>query len=208
MARTVETIAISQEFTISRRELMLGKFDSIKGPFSMHYSAPYECGLSKAAVDSFASQVATHFGYRPGTSLTPIVEKMGGTIHIQNVLDFNRIPSGSIRVEGPARFEIFLAAHTGPARDRFTIAHELGHYVLHYLYARQNGAQIERLEAQRYGSGRVEWEANWFAAGFLMPTEQFAERYRALKGVIPLLADEFGVSVDAARIRAEFVGVR
>jgi Zn-dependent peptidase ImmA (M78 family) len=132
---------------------------------------------------------------------------MGGTIHTQNLLDFNRIPSGSIRVYGPARFDIFLASHTGPARDRFTIAHELGHYVLHYLYARQNGAQIEGLEAQRYGTGRVEWEANWFAAGFLMPADAFSERYRALNGSIPLLADEFGVSVEAARIRAQFVGL-
>jgi predicted transcriptional regulator len=173
----------------------------------MNYSAPTECGLSKTAVDSFASQVAAHFGYRPGASLEPIVERMGGTIHIQNVLDFNRIPSGSIRIDGPKHFEIFLAAHTGPTRDRFTIAHELGHYVLHYLYARQNGAQIERLEAQRYGSGRVEWEANWFAAGFLMPADQFTERYHALRGVIPLLADEFGVSIEAARIRAQFVGL-
>ena len=172
----------------------------------MNYSAPTECGLSKAAVDKFASQVATHVGYQPGAPLAPIVEKLGGAIHVQNVLDFNRIPSGSIRIDGPGRFDIFLASHTGPSRDRFTIAHELRHNVLHYLYPNQNGVRIECLEAQRYGSGRVEWEANWFAAGFLMPAEQFVEQYRALRGVIPLLADEFGVSIEAARIRAEFVG--
>jgi predicted transcriptional regulator len=186
---------------------MLRTTDSLKGPFPMNYSAPTECGLSKAAVDKFASQVASHVGCLPGFPLAPIVEKLGGTISVQNILDFNKIPSGSIRIDGPGRFEIFLASHTGPSRDRFTIAHELGHYVLHYLYPNQNGAQIERLEAQRYGSGRVEWEANWFAAGFLMPAEQFTERYHALKGVIPLLADEFGVSIEAARIRAQFVGL-
>jgi Zn-dependent peptidase ImmA (M78 family) len=149
--------------------------------------------------------VATHFDYQPGAPLLPVVEKMGGTVLTQNILDFNRIPSGSIRVEAIGRFEIFLAAHTGPNRDRFTIAHELGHYVLHYVYPKQNGIAIERLEAQRYGSGPVEWEANWFAAGFLMPADQFAERYRARNGIIPLLSDEFGVSVEAARIRAQFL---
>lgn len=174
----------------------------------MDYRAPIECGLSKAAVDDLASSVANHFGYEPGSPLEPIVEKMGGRISVQNVLDLSRIPSGSIRVDAVGRFEIFLASHTGPNRDRFTIAHELGHYVLHYLYARQNGADIQALEAQRYGSGRVEWEANWFAAGFLMPAAKFTERHKALNGVLPLLADEFGVSVEAARIRAEFVGLR
>lgn len=173
----------------------------------MDYRAPTECGLSKAAVDDIASGIAEHFDYHPGAPLEPIVRKMGGKISIQNILDFNRIPSGSIRVDAVGRFEIFLASHTGPNRDRFTIAHELGHYVLHYLYPRQNGADIQALEAQRYGSGRVEWEANWFAAGFLMPAGKFAERYRILNGVLPLLADEFGVSVEAARIRAEFVGL-
>ncbi len=173
----------------------------------MEYSAPAECGLSKAAVDTFASQVADHFGYSPGATLSPIVEKMGGTILTQNILDFNRLPSGSIRIDGVGRFQIFLASHTGPTRDRFTIAHELGHYVLHYLYPNQNGKKIERLEAQRYGSGRVEWEANWFAAGFLMPAIQFGERYHALNGSLAALAAEFGVSIESARIRAQFVGL-
>jgi hypothetical protein len=174
---------------------------------TMHYSAPTECGLSKAVVDKFAAQVAAHVGYEPGSALDPIVAKMGGTILTQDVLDFNRLPSGSIRIDGIGRFAIFLAAHTGPARDRFTIAHELGHYFLHYLYPNQNGATIERLEAQRYGSGRVEWEANWFAAGFLMPSARFSERYSALNGSVASLADEFGVSSEAARIRAQFVGL-
>jgi Zn-dependent peptidase ImmA (M78 family) len=173
----------------------------------MSYSAPTSCGLSKAVVDKFASQVAVHFGYEPGAALDPVVKKMGGAIQTQDVLDFNRLPSGSIRIDGVGDFQIFLAAHTGPARDRFTIAHELGHYVLHFLYPKQNGAQIERLEALRYGSGPVEWEANWFAAGFLMPATRFIDRYKALNGSIALLADEFGVSIEAARIRAQFVGL-
>jgi Zn-dependent peptidase ImmA (M78 family) len=173
----------------------------------MEYSAPIESGLSKAVVDKFAADVANQLSYAPGSDLQPIVEKLGGRITIQNVLDFNRIPSGSIRIDGPNRFEIFLAAHTGPMRDRFTIAHELGHYVLHYLYPNQNGRKVERLEAQRYGSGRVEWEANWFAAGFLMPLNLFREKYIELQGSIASLAAEFGVSTDSVRIRAQFVGL-
>jgi Zn-dependent peptidase ImmA (M78 family) len=131
---------------------------------------------------------------------------MGGKIQSQDILDFGRLSSGSIRIDAIGRFEIFLAAHTGPTRDRFTIGHELGHYFLHYLYPNQNGVKIDRLEAERYGSGRVEWEANWFAAGFLMPANLFKERHASFRGSLELLASEFGVSLEAARIRAQFVG--
>jgi Zn-dependent peptidase ImmA (M78 family) len=174
----------------------------------MEYSAPVESGLSKAVVDRFAADVANQLNYMPGSDLSPIIEKLGGRITIQNVLDFNRIPSGSIRIDAPNRFEIVLAAHTGPMRDRFTIAHELGHYVLHYLYPNQNGTKIERLEAQRYGSGRVEWEANWFAAGFLMPQSLFRDRYVEMHGSHASLAAAFGVSTESVRIRAQSLGLK
>ncbi|MDX3968269.1 MAG: ImmA/IrrE family metallo-endopeptidase [Bradyrhizobium sp.] len=171
------------------------------------YSAPVESNLSKAVVDTFAADVANQLSYAPGADLSPIVAKLGGRITIQNVLDFNRVPSGSIRIDAPGRFEIFLAAHTGPVRDRFTIAHELGHYVLHYLYPNRIGRKVERLEAQRYGSGRVEWEANWFAAGFLMPVAQFRERFGLLQGSQAALAAEFGVSLESIRIRIQSLGL-
>ncbi|WP_082363697.1 ImmA/IrrE family metallo-endopeptidase [Rhodopseudomonas sp. AAP120] len=173
----------------------------------MIYSSPSSCGLSKAVVDDFASKVAAHLGYNVGGPLVPIVEKIGGKVQVQDILDFSNPPSGSIRIDGVGRFSIFLASHTGPARDRFTIAHELGHYFLHYLYPKQNGAELQAMEAQRYGSGPVEWEANWFAAGFLMPVPEFTERYKKLNGSVALLADAFGVSTEAARIRAEFAGL-
>ena len=167
----------------------------------MNYSAPVECGLSKAAVDNIAASVAEHLQYQPGQDLEPVVARLGGKIRMQDVLDFNHQASGSIRVEGQGDFQIFLAAHTGPTRDRFTIAHELGHYFLHFIYPNQTGRAVEKLEAERYGSGRVEWEANWFAAGFLMPTIQFREQFMLLGRSVLLLADKFGVSNEAAQIR-------
>lgn len=173
----------------------------------MDYSAPRECGLSKAEVDGLAAKVAEHLSYRPGQDLDPIVSKLGGVIRIQDILDFNAISSGSIRVQGMNRFEIFLASHTGPTRDRFTIAHELGHYFLHYVYPNQTGRPVQHLEAQRYGTGRVEWEANWFAAGFLMPANLFREYFRTLGGSITMIANEFVVSAEAARIRCQVLGL-
>ncbi|MBO0144221.1 ImmA/IrrE family metallo-endopeptidase [Agrobacterium sp. Ap1] len=174
----------------------------------MSYSPPVECGLTKGAVDAMAADVARQVGYEPGADLSPIVKQLGGRIVVNNVWDVADETSGSIMIENDGSFTIAIASHTGAERDRFTIAHELGHYVLHYLWPRHNGKDVGPVEARRYGSGRVEWEANWFAAGFLMPAGAYKSAWVELKGVIGELADRFGVSTDAARIRAETLGLK
>lgn len=87
---------------------------------------------------------------------------------------------------------------TSPERDRFSIAHELGHYFLHFRMTKQ------AMVAQRFGSTREEWEANWFAAGFLMPAAEFHEHYHA---GFPALARHCRVSIAAARARANALGL-
>lgn len=171
------------------------------------YSPPTESGLSKESVDHIASSIAKQLGYEPGADLLPIVEQLGGSIRFQDVWEIADTSSGSIRIDGENDFEIVLATHTGPIRDRFTIAHEIGHYVLHYLWPRQNGHNLGPIEAKRYGTGRVEWEANWFAAGFLMPAEAFRLAYAQSNGNLNSLSDQFQVSMEAARIRTESLGL-
>lgn len=174
----------------------------------MTYSQPEESGLSKGAVDALAADVARQVGYEPGTDLLPIVKQLGGKLVVNNVWDVSDATSGSITIEEDGSFVIAVASHTGMERDRFTIAHELGHYVLHFLWPKHNGKVVGAVEARRYGSGRVEWEANWFAAGFLMPADQFRTAWVDLNGVLGELADRFGVSTEAARIRAETLGLK
>ncbi|WP_051252091.1 ImmA/IrrE family metallo-endopeptidase [Rhizobium etli] len=173
----------------------------------MTYNQPIQCGLSKSAVDALAANVAKQVNYEPGDDLYPIVTRLGGRIVVNSLWEVSDATSGSIRIESDGSFTIALASHTGKERDRFTVAHELGHYVLHYLWPNQNGRKTGPIEAKRYGSGKVEWEANWFAAGFLMPEQEFRRAWEELGGVVPLLAERFGVSQDAARIRVETLGL-
>jgi predicted transcriptional regulator len=172
------------------------------------YAEPVQSGLSKQAVDNLAASVAAQFGYTPGAELAPIVEKMNGRIRMQSMVELTDASSGSIRVEPDGSFEIMVAAHTGPARDRFTIAHELGHYVLHFLWPKHQGRPVASgLQAKRYGTGRVEWEANWFAAGFLMPRDSFKAAFAELDGNLASISSRFAVSMEAARVRAEALGL-
>jgi Zn-dependent peptidase ImmA (M78 family) len=52
---------------------------------------------------------------------------------------------------------------------------------------------------------RAEWEANWFAAAFLMPREQFSDIFKT--GGLSAVQDVFDVSSAAATTRARSLGL-
>ncbi|MFS8145954.1 ImmA/IrrE family metallo-endopeptidase [Rhizobium sp. BR 249] len=164
--------------------------------------------MSKSAVDKLAANVAKQVGYTPGADLLPIVRQLGGEIGINDLWSVSDATSGSITIEENGAFKISLASHTGVVRDRFTVAHELGHYVLHFLWPNQNGKRTGAIMARRYGTGRVEWEANWFAAGFLMPEPAFRAAWKELRGSLHLVANRFEVSIEAASVRAGTFGLK
>lgn len=97
-----------------------------------------------------------------------------------------------------------------PGRRRFTIAHEIGHFVLHVsdspkaLYDRP--ADIREIDEQPAGGelpelGRREREANAFARELLMPEPLVSEQAHATGFNLPALASRFEVSVPAMRLR-------
>lgn len=101
-------------------------------------------------------------------------------------------------------------ARRSPERRRFTIAHEVGHWVLH---ARQGDVEdFQRfcrpidLKAEEDRGREVEREANRFAAELLMPEEILNARAEACGFNLPLLASEFEVSVPALELRLTLLG--
>lgn len=162
--------------------------------------------LNKDAIANLAKQVAGHVNYVAGGEMESVVSKMGGEIQYMDLYGVGaggNSDSGSIQIDGFRKFKITLAHHTGVLRDRFTIAHELGHYVLHYLYPKQfQGQDLGKVMAQRYGSGLEETEANIFAACFLMPADEYKVEYKKLAGSHTDLSEKFGVSTRASRLRA------
>ena len=170
------------------------------------HALPEPCWLSKTEISDLAEDIARDMGYAPGDDLLPVVKGLGGDILFSDPLsESDSYGSGSIYMS-QAGFEILLPLHTGPLRDRFTVAHELGHFILHYLgteYAKEGQAMV----ADRYGSGRVETEANWFAASFLMPKTEFVDCWRMSDGDRDIVASVFRVSEAAARVRAQSLGL-
>lgn len=88
---------------------------------------------------------------------------------------------------------IWVAAEESRFRSRFTIAHELGHLMLH------DGVQFR--DQPDFGGSRQETQANRFAADLLMPLwmlDPYATQYR---GDVATLARIFDVSEQAMNIR-------
>jgi predicted transcriptional regulator len=172
------------------------------------YETPTPLNLGPKQVAALAEHIAKQVDYKAGDDLKELVTRMGGRIAYVDFWGGSSSSSGSIEIKNNS-FEIRLALDTGMMRDRFTIAHELGHYVLHYLYPNQKqGRNITWLVAERNGSGQVEKEANWFAAAFLMPEAEYRETYAKYSGDHVVLSSHFQVSVQASTIRAKVLGLQ
>jgi len=102
------------------------------------------------------------------------------------------------------------------ARQNFTIAHELGHLLLHdqeQLHVDHEFRFRLRNDVSSQGIDEHEQEANYFAASLLMP-RQFIERDLAGQEFVDLLDDDFlrdlarkyGVSAQALAIRLKTLG--
>lgn len=96
-------------------------------------------------------------------------------------------------------------------RQRFTFAHELGHYILHKerndIFIDKKFKVLFRDERATTGEYKIEQEANAFAAALLMPELQVKEKIKTLnfdlgdESCLIELARIFNVSVQAMTFR-------
>ena len=101
--------------------------------------------------------------------------------------------SGAIQREAGGQAVIFVSATDHPNRQRFTCAHEIGHFVKRSDDAEVFGYIDYRDEAASMGVDADERYANAFAAALLMPQRE-VERLHELGLNEEELANRFGVS--------------
>jgi Zn-dependent peptidase ImmA (M78 family) len=100
-------------------------------------------------------------------------------------------------------------------RQRFTIAHELGHYFLHESQVYEHVDQRFSVAWRKTDpSGGVDWlevEANRFAAELLIPTKFLTRDLDSLKEIdrhiVAVLANRYEVSKDAMKFRLTNLGI-
>ncbi|MAG44831.1 hypothetical protein CL633_02990 [bacterium] len=143
-------------------------------------------------------------------------------INVYNAeFDSDRI-SGSILKEN-GDFSIYVNKNEPSYRKRFTIAHELGHFIENKDILEKQGEHYDYKASKlnnskvlfRFNSNVVlpskeerlrEIKANKFAANILMPEDNFFEAWKKHSSMQDI-ANEFDVSILAASIRAEKLGL-
>jgi Zn-dependent peptidase ImmA (M78 family) len=126
----------------------------------------------------------------PPVDVKQIAEARGLSVISRKV---ENISGFIIRKDGTA--VIGVNSSNAPVRQRFTIAHELGHYLMHSQNIDDihvdNGFDIRfRDDLSSQGTDSGEREANYFAAELLMPLK-FLESDLENKEVIELHDDKF-----------------
>lgn len=162
---------------------------------------------TRRMINSLAEDVLSAYNISvPIGNIDEIVEKLGGTIQKEAFFS-----DGAVEKEGNG-FKIIVSPFQDEKRERFTIAHELGHLFLHMGY-RTNNELWEKQENNIYhriGNSEKEYQANEFAAAFLMPaTEYLSVLNKVAEGNIvdtSKIAEYFNVSIEAAANRGKFLG--
>ena len=120
---------------------------------------------TRRMINSLAEDVLSAYNISvPIGNIDEIVEKLGGTIQKEAFFS-----DGAVEKEGNG-FKIIVSPFQDEKRERFTIAHELGHLFLHMGY-RTNNELWEKQENNIYhriGNSEKEYQANEFAAAFLL----------------------------------------
>lgn len=159
--------------------------------------------LSYSAIATYAEQIARehHVIDESGhVDVHVLLSKLGGDIEVDERAE-------SLEVREPGDFTVIIPTHTSRLRDRFTIAHELGHYFLHYRAPDSHLIGARASVFTRLGRNVAETQANVFASNLLMPAEHFMAVFEQSSHNMELVARHFEVSVPAARVRAEYLGV-
>lgn len=118
-------------------------------------------------------------------------------------VEFVKLDKGKSGYYDSKQKTIFVNDDYPATRNLFTIAHEIGHFVLH------NGSQNRFDEYHKYTPEELkrEREANDFAGELLMPQYKFKEVFDEVRGDMKKLADRFGVSIRAAEVRGFWLGL-
>lgn len=143
-------------------------------------------------VSRIAAIVRAHWKLPDGPigNLTDLVERAGVIIGTSS---FRGAQVSGVTFHAPGTQPIILLNPTHPAdRVRFTLAHELGHLVMH-----------------RFPTPSMEQEANRFASNLLLPPQEMRQVFRGRKINLELLAalkKEWRVSMQSVLMSAHTLG--
>ena len=150
----------------------------------------------RAKIDGYLSDIPVKLG--------SIAEQLGVKVLLSTL---PRGVSGKIAQEA-GEFVIRINRHEAKHRQRFTLAHELAHFLLHKDLIVAEGGWSENVLLRSGQPVNIEYEANRLASDLVIPSAALAEATREYSGpitseVIEDLARRFGVSTAAMEIKLQ-----
>lgn len=158
--------------------------------------------ISYEEIRGLAEQLADRFsGDGVRTNLDNLIRVLNVHIHYEDSYE-----SSILAKDGS--FQINIPEMTSRLRDRFTIAHELGHYILHYQIVRDDCRPDLPIVFHRGDHDYAETQANIFASALLMPETKYRRVFNQYQGDLTKVADAFEVSYAAAEVRAKTLNLK
>ncbi|MFR1380706.1 MAG: ImmA/IrrE family metallo-endopeptidase [Clostridium neonatale] len=141
--------------------------------------------------EQYAQDIVSSFELTPPIDLTKICEKLDLKINYEPLYS-----TEALLIVSPGKKNIIIdnARPIYPQRERYTIAHEIGHYTIPWHENIQKCDKIINFESD----DKVENEANDFASELLVPKSNLLEDIRGKKITLSLikdLAEQYDVSL-------------
>jgi Zn-dependent peptidase ImmA (M78 family) len=169
--------------------------------------------MKRTEIESHATQILRDHNLL-NIPVDPLIVANALNIKVMNAVFSEQDKSGVI-VKRENNFSILLNSNEPPGRKRFTIAHEIGHGLLHmganteidFIDTEDNFRSTEPSESGTWNAERQrEWEANVFASALLMNEELLRKKY--IESCDPtILAWTFQVSPNAMIVRLTQLGL-
>lgn len=156
-------------------------------------------------IDDMVEKVKLFTGLSyPENTLEEIAEALGVEVFISDFEEPNI--NGVIKYEndnGKEEPKIFVNKKYSPEKRTFTLAHELGHFMLH----KGEKYRIDRFDySQDSEASLQETEANYFAASLLVPTNKLLDILKLTGGGnLASIAEYFGVSIPVIENRIAWI---
>ena len=121
--------------------------------------------------------------------------------------------SGLIKKLEDGSYQIKINRYEVRTRQRFTLAHEIAHFLLHKKIIDESGAIHDNVMYRSGQSERVEVEANKLASEIILPTKQLIVDYNNIRDkeqseIVEQLANEWQVSEITMEIKLELIKKR
>jgi hypothetical protein len=153
--------------------------------------------------EAFARALFAHLGLSRVTDLSELLGRVG--LRLREV-DSRGFEGALVRAVGrPKGIVAVKSTIRERGRKRFTVLHEVGHYILPGHGTAECFCKAEDIETWRRGTPSRELEANRFAAEMLLPRAEVARVVRRQTSTIAAaktLCEEFDASLTAATLKA------